>query len=67
MPFGRKSIFIETDIPRIECKKCKIIRQANVNFADPFKRYTKQFERYVLDLLKFMTMKDVSVKRLLIF
>jgi len=31
-----------------------------IGFAEPDRRYTKRFERYVLDLSKHMTMKDVA-------
>jgi transposase len=47
-------------IPRIECRVCNIIRQIKVGFADPRRTYTKTFERYALELSRYMTIKDVA-------
>lgn len=44
----------------MECKECKIIRQAEIGFADPRLTYTKSLARYVLNLARFMTISDVS-------
>jgi transposase len=35
-------------------------RQVKIGFADPDRRYTKRFERYVLELSRHMTMTDVA-------
>jgi transposase len=37
-----------------------LIRQVKVSFADPKKRYTRAFERYVLELSRLMTIQDVA-------
>ena len=37
-----------------------MIRQVKIGFADPDRRYTKRFERYVLELSRHMTMTDVA-------
>jgi transposase len=60
IPIGRKATYIKTDIPRLECKECKIIRQADIGFADSRFTYTKKLSRYVLDLARYMTIADVS-------
>jgi transposase len=39
---------------------CGLIRQVKVSFADPKKRYTRAFERYVLELSRLMTIQDVA-------
>ncbi len=57
---GKKGTYIKTDIPRLECKDCKAIRQADIGFADPRFTYTKALGRCVLDLVKYMTIADVS-------
>jgi transposase len=60
LPIGRKATYIKTEIPRLECKDCKAIRQADIGFADSRLTYTRSLGRYVLDLAKFMTIADVS-------
>jgi transposase len=48
-------------IPRVECRACGAVRQAEVPFADPRRTYTKAFERYALELSRRMTIRDVAV------
>ena len=60
IPIGKKATYIQTDIPRLECKECKAIRQSDIGFADPRFTYTKALGRYVLDLARYMTIADVS-------
>ncbi len=60
LPIGRKSTYIKTDIPRVECKECGTIRQADIGFADPRYTYTRALSRYVLDLARHMTISDVA-------
>jgi transposase len=37
-----------------------VVRQIKISFAEPKKRYTKKFKRYVLKLSQHMTIKDVA-------
>lgn len=60
LPIGRKSTYIKTEIPRVECKECGIIRQADIGFADPRYTYTRALGRYVLELARHMTISDVA-------
>jgi len=60
LPIGRKAVYIDLAVERIECTKCQAVRQVKVQFADEHKRYTRTFERLVLDLSKYMTIKAVS-------
>jgi transposase len=60
LPIGRKATYIKTEIPRLECKDCKAIRQSDIGFADSRLTYTRGLGRYVLDLAKHMTISDVS-------
>ncbi|MBF0502727.1 MAG: ISL3 family transposase [Candidatus Riflebacteria bacterium] len=60
LPIGRKRVFIETDMQRIWCPACDFVRQSPLNFADPKVTYTRQLERYILDLLGSMTIQDVA-------
>jgi transposase len=60
VPIGRKSIYIALRVPRVECLYCGIVRQIDIGFADPRRTYTKAFERYVLELSRHMTIRDVA-------
>ena len=60
LPIGKKQIFVRMSIPRVMCKSCGITRQVKLNFAEKRKSYTKSFERYVLDLSNYMTIKDIA-------
>jgi len=60
LPFGRKTTTIILDVPRVFCHDCQMTRQIHLSFAEEHKRYTRFFERYVLDLLLSMTCQDVA-------
>jgi transposase len=60
LPIGLRPTLIEWDVQRLRCLACRALRQANVPFADPDRRYTRGFERYVLELCRHMTMWDVA-------
>jgi transposase len=57
---GSKAVYLELDIPRVECRGCGAVRQMRLGFADPRVTYTKAFHRYALDLSQCMTIKDVA-------
>ena len=59
-PIGKNPVFVEFAVPRVWCASCQHIRQVKVQFADPQVRYTRSFERYALELSRFMTIKDVA-------
>lgn len=60
LPIGGRIVVIELPIQRLGCLDCGKTRQAAVPFADPRRTYTHAFERYVLDLSRRMTIKDVA-------
>lgn len=60
LPIGQRTVFIELIIQRLWCPDCGKTRQAAVAFADPRLTYTHAFERYVLELSRHMTIKDVA-------
>jgi transposase len=60
LPFGRKKTTIILDVPRVYCLDCKTTKQVNIHFAETFKRHTRFYEHYVLDLLISMTCQDVA-------
>lgn len=60
LPIGSRPTAVVLPIPRVECRDCGAVRQVEVSFADPRRSYTKSFERYALELLRHMTIKDVA-------
>jgi transposase len=60
VPIGMKPVVIELPVQRIECRDCGVVRQVDIGFADERRSYTKAFERYVLELSRHMTMRDVA-------
>jgi transposase len=60
LPIGSRATFVDFSIPRVECLKCRLVRQVEVLFAEPRRSYTKSFERYVLELSRSMTILDVA-------
>src|ERR1700733_13333709 len=60
LPIGGRETTVALPIPRVECTKCRLVRQAEALFAHPRRTYTKSFERYVLELSRSMTILDVA-------
>ena len=60
LPIGQRAVWIELEVPRLGCKDCGLVRQAEIPFAPGQHRYTKRFARYVLELARRMTMWDVA-------
>jgi transposase len=60
LPIGGKPVTVVLPIPRVECPICAVVRQVPLNFADPRRSYTRSFERYALELSRFMTIQDVA-------
>jgi transposase len=61
LPIGTRPTFHVLPIPRVECRACGAVRQVDIGFADPRRSYTRRFERYVLELSRRMTIRDVAV------
>jgi len=60
LPIGNRPVTLLAKIPRVRCDDCGKIRQVKIGFADHRRTYTKSFERYVLELSRSMTIKDVA-------
>src|SRR5215471_18642473 len=60
LPIGTRKTTVVLPIPRVECQACGAVRQVQVPFADPRRSYTRSFERYVLELSRRMTIRDVA-------
>lgn len=61
VPIGHRTVWIEMEIPRVECQQCGRRRRVPVAFAEPKVQRTRAFERYVGELLCFMTVQDISL------
>ncbi len=60
LPIGSRATTVVLPIPRLECTKCRLVRQAEVLFAEARCSFTKSIERYVLELSHSMTILDVA-------
>jgi transposase len=60
LPIGLRPTVLVLPIPRVECRACGVVRQVGITFADPRRSYTRRFERYVLELSRRMTIRDVA-------
>jgi len=62
IPIGHKPTALLVPVQRLGCRRCGVVRQARLGFADPLRSYTRSFERYALELSRRMTIKDVAVQ-----
>jgi transposase len=60
IPLGSKAVYLALAVPRVECRRCRVVRQVKIAFADPRVSYTKAFQRYALELSSYMTIQDVA-------
>jgi len=62
VPIGHKPTSLLLPVQRVGCRRCGVVRQIRLGFADPLRSYTRSFERYVLELSRRMTIKDVAAQ-----
>ena len=60
LPIGHKPTNLVCPAQRIGCRRCGLVRQVHLGFADPLRTYTRAFERHALELSRRMTIKDVA-------
>lgn len=60
LPIGGKSTWIRFAVPRVSCRTCGVMRQVRLHFADPRRSFTRAVERYALELLRSMTIREVA-------
>ena len=60
LPIGSRRTWLDFVLQRLECRECGAVRQEKLSFAKPYKRYTRAFARYVLELSHIATIKDVA-------
>lgn len=62
LPIGGKKVIIRMKVQRYKCKseECDYDQQENIPFATGCRSYTHRFAKYVVDLLRGMTLQDVA-------
>lgn len=62
LPIGGKKVIFRMKIQRYKCKcdDCDYDQQENIPFATGSRTYTHRFAKYVVGLLRAMTLKDVA-------
>ena len=60
VPIGGRPIWIQLPVQRVGCRRCGLVRQVKVSFAQGRCSYTRRFERYALELCRVMTIQDVA-------
>jgi transposase len=61
VPIGKRKVFLMIHIQRLLCERCCALRQESTEeICIERKRWTRMLERYVLELVKRMTIKDVA-------
>lgn len=60
LPVGSELTWVIATLPRVECRDCGRVRQIASGLAEPKRTYTHAFERYVLELSRYMTIQDVG-------
>jgi transposase len=62
VPIGAKPVSLVLPVQRLGCRRCGVVRQMRLGFADPQRSYTHGFERHALELSRRMTIKDVAAQ-----
>jgi transposase len=60
LPVGADCTWLIATLPRVECRACRLVRQIRSGLAEERRTYTRAFARYVLELSRYMTIKDVA-------
>jgi transposase len=60
VPVGAECTWLIARLPRVKCRACGVVRQIPLGLAEPRRGYTHAFARYVLELSRYMTIKDVA-------
>jgi transposase len=60
VPIGKRKIWLVLHLHRLQCQHCDAVGLEPLLIALPKKRWTRSLRRYILDLLKHATVKDVA-------
>ncbi|MFQ6104986.1 MAG: helix-turn-helix domain-containing protein [Candidatus Glassbacteria bacterium] len=61
VPIGEKPVFFRVENRRLLCSACGALRFEDLGISEPKKQYDRKLERYVADLCRLMTIKDVAL------
>jgi transposase len=60
-PIAHRCVSLLIDVPRVACEACGTVRQVAVTGMAEGHRCTRSFVRYVLELRKVMTIRDLAI------
>lgn len=60
VPIGRRKVMVDLPVQRVECRSCGVVQQVKLGFASRRVTYSDSFERYVIDLCRYMTIANVA-------
>lgn len=60
VPIGRRPVFVEVKVPRVQCCSCNTFGEIDPPFADPRVTYTHALARYAADLCRVTTMQAAA-------
>lgn len=60
VPLGSKAVWLEVEVQRVFCRRCKQLRQAKLGLAEPNHQHTRAFARYALELSRHTTIQDAA-------
>jgi transposase len=57
---GGRAVYLDYELRRVECKKCGGVKQENLSFLSPNKKFTQLFALQIGGLCRVMTVQDVA-------
>jgi len=60
VPVGSRQLFIKMKVQRLYCKDCDVHLQEYLHFVKGKRSYTNRFQRFVVELSRIGTIKDVA-------
>jgi len=60
LPIGADCTWVVVALPRVQCRNYGLVRQVKIGFTEEPRTYTRAFERYVLEMCRYMTLIDVA-------
>jgi transposase len=62
VPVGQREVYLKIKINRIYCNRCGILRQVVPSIAEPYKSYTKRFQKCVIEDSHRMSIKSLCAR-----
>lgn len=60
VPIGKRPVFVELPVQRVECRRCGTLAQVRIPFAGWRRTYTYAFERFAFELSHMTTIQDAA-------